>query len=220
MIIHNDPQGSPEWHAARAGKITASMFGVACDRLKKSGDLTAAAKSYARKLALERIGGTVLDGEFETFAMKRGKELEPAARALLAQEIGRPITECGFISEGDYGCSPDGLIGDDSGCEIKCLINADRILDVVIDNDISDFMHQIQGCMWITGRTQWEFCCYLPQLAADGRDLYHKTVHSDLAFIDVMVKQLAEFNAVVESMVKQIRANVPQRRVGEFKEPF
>ena len=33
MILHTAPQGSPEWHAARAGVITASMFATCREKL-------------------------------------------------------------------------------------------------------------------------------------------------------------------------------------------
>jgi len=49
------PQGSPEWHAARAGVITASMFKVARAKLQKganAGQPTEAAKNYAFRLAV------------------------------------------------------------------------------------------------------------------------------------------------------------------------
>ncbi|WP_206208249.1 hypothetical protein [Xanthomonas oryzae] len=47
------------------------------------GDYSDEAKSYAFRLAIERISGEPLDEGFETFAMRRGHELEPYARAEL-----------------------------------------------------------------------------------------------------------------------------------------
>ena len=55
MIIHTAPQGSPEWHQARAGVITGSMFATARQRLKSGpnkGGFTAAALDYAFRLAV------------------------------------------------------------------------------------------------------------------------------------------------------------------------
>ncbi|MFL3932299.1 hypothetical protein LER98_32380, partial [Pseudomonas aeruginosa] len=60
MIIITCDQGSPEWHQARAGCITASMFGDARARLKSGankGQPTSTALDYAFKLAVERISG-------------------------------------------------------------------------------------------------------------------------------------------------------------------
>ena len=78
MILHTAPQGSPEWHAARAGVITASMFKVARGKLKtgkNAGGFKEDAKDYAFRLAIERISGKPLDEGFETWQMKRGHEL-------------------------------------------------------------------------------------------------------------------------------------------------
>ena len=85
MIIVECEQGSPEWHQARAGCITASMFKVARKRLKSGankGEFTEEAKNYAFRLAVERISGTPLDEGFQTWQMKRGHELEPEAQAV------------------------------------------------------------------------------------------------------------------------------------------
>ena len=78
MIIHTAPQGSEDWHKARAGKVTASMFKTARERLKSGkdkGSFTKAARDYAFRLAVERISGLPLDEGFETWQMRRGHEL-------------------------------------------------------------------------------------------------------------------------------------------------
>ena len=55
MILYEAPQGTEEWHAARAGVITASMFST-CRQKLKSGpskdDFSSEAQAYAETLAL------------------------------------------------------------------------------------------------------------------------------------------------------------------------
>jgi hypothetical protein len=216
--IINVIQRSPEWHTARAGVITASMFSVAREKLKKSGEPTSAARSYAFGLAIERLGGMALDDTADTAYMQRGRELEPAARAAHSKAIGQEIGQLGFCKTdcGTYGCSPDGVIGDIGGAEYKCLVNADRIQRVVLNDDLSDFMDQVQGCMWIMDRGWWDFCVYLPQLAATGRDLYRKRVFRDNDYICNLSHDLSDFNSLVDDYVAKIRNSIPETS----KEPF
>jgi hypothetical protein len=157
MIILDCDQGSPEWLQARCGVITASMFGVARTRLKtgpNKGDFSAAAKDYAFRLAVERISGEPLDEGYQTWAMSRGHELEPAARLAHELAAGVSVKRCGFVLTDDeaFGASADGLIGEDGGSEYKCLIDPARLRQVLIEGDVSDFTDQVQGCLWITGR--------------------------------------------------------------------
>lgn len=251
MIIIRCAQGSPEWHQARAGVITASMFCVARQRVgglderqqayvdaikagkteaeamlvagykakprasaidrslagKKVGDFSAAAKDYAFRLAIERISGMPLDEGFETWAMQRGHDMEPAAR--LAHEIATGVTvmRAGFVTTDDsvFGASADGLIGEDEGAEYKCLVAPDRLRSLLIDDDLSEFTDQVQGCLWITGRKRWHFGLYCPALAAIGFDFWHRIVERDDNYIEAMEQDLVEFARYVDTLEAALR---------------
>lgn len=210
MIIIECDQGSPEWHAARAGVITASMFSVARERLKsgaRKGEFSAAARDYAFRLAIERIGGEPLDEGFETFAMRRGHELEPEARAAHEVEAGVIVQRCGFVmtDDGVFGGSADGLIGDDEGSEYKCLIDPTRLRKVLVDEDISEFTDQVQGCLWLTGRRRWHFALYCPALAPIGRELWWREIHRDDEYIAAMERDLLEFRDLVDTYEQRLR---------------
>lgn len=209
MKTFSSAQGSDAWKAERAGIITASNFELA-RRKNKKGEWYQDTQSYAFRLALERIGGAPLDDGIDTWAMKRGRELEPAGRARLAKALGVEIETAGFCASdcGLFGASPDGFIGTDGGCEIKCLVDPQRIARVVVSNDLSDFMDQMQGCMWITGRKWWEYALYLPQLDKAGRSLYHKRVMRDDAWIADMERDLMEFDGLVCDQMNALKRNL------------
>lgn len=216
MIIVECHQGSPDWHAARAGVITASMFHVARQRLKsgaKRGDFSAAARDYAFRLAVERISGQPLDEGYETFAMRRGHELEPEARKAHEIEAGVIVERAGFVLTDDkvFGASADGLIGDHGGSEYKCLIDAARLRTVLIDEDLAEFADQVQGCMWITGRRWWHFALYCPALAPIGRELWWREWRRDDDYIEAMEGELLEFKALVDMTEQRLRAGDMQR---------
>lgn len=202
MLVIECDQGGELWHQSRCAVITASMFGVARERLKSGpnkGDFSAKAKDYAFRLAVERISGQPLDEGFETWAMKRGHELEPVARMEHEMETGLIVQHAGFVLTDDrkFGASADGLIGDDGGSEYKCLVSPERLRAVLLTGDIGEFTDQIQGCMWICGRSWWHFCLYCPALEPIGKQLWHKHVQRDDNYIEALEKDLIEFEKLV-----------------------
>ena len=166
---------------------------------EKVGEPSEGAKSYARRLALERICWTVLSDDFETWAMRRGRELEPDARRAHEIRAGVMVEPCGLVLTDDrlFGASADGLIDDDGGSEYKCLVSPDEIFSVWA-GDTSEYDDQMQGGMWITGRQWWDFGMYCPALAPIGRELYLKRIPRDEAHIEALEADLIEFNQLVE----------------------
>ena len=103
-------QRTPEWHAARQGRITAS--GV----LGCIGYRFCSREEYADKL---RGRTTTVQNE----AMLAGIEYEPFARQQYEHLKQCHVTEVGFMVPKfmpSIGASPDGLVGDDGMIEIKC----------------------------------------------------------------------------------------------------
>lgn len=210
MIIHRAPQGSPDWHAARAGCITASNFKLTRQRLKtgpNKGEFTEAAKDYAFRVAIERISGSALDEGFETWQMKRGHELEPEARRAHEAMTGVLVEEVGFVTTEDrlFGASADGFIDDDGGAEYKCFVAPDKLRSILLSGDTSDVIDQCDGGMWITGRKYWDFCLYCPALDPIGRALTVHRIQRDDDRIDAMVNDLMQFAALVADFERVLR---------------
>lgn len=210
-------QGSPEWHEERAGLITASMVSTIRDTYKSGknkGDYKAAALNYAFRLACERISGQPLDEGFQTYQMKRGNELEPEARARHEFEIGATVEPAGMVktTDGKFGASADGLIGQDGGAEYKCLVSPERIRSIIIDGDLSEFTDQVQMCLWLSGRQWWHFCLYCPALEPAGKDLILYEVKRDDDYIAQMEAELLAFDKLVCEYVDKIKASETVRK--------
>jgi len=126
MIVHDMEQGTPEWHALRLGRPTASG---AAKLVYGSGKLAAPAtmKGYAEKLAADKFAGEAIDAWEGNQYTERGHEVEPLARNWYSFEHGTDVKEIGFCTDDllRYGASPDGLIGEieswQGGTEFKCL---------------------------------------------------------------------------------------------------
>jgi hypothetical protein len=202
MILIQCDQGTPEWHQARAGVITASKFRDATEKTAK-GLRTAKSTLYAAQVAVEIVSGEPGEDVFNSWQMKRGNELEPAARMEYESLTGNFAAESGVVLTDDrkFGYSTDGFVGDDGLIEIKCLASAEKIIDMWRTGDMSDYMHQMQGGMWITGRKWCDFVMFCPQLEKIGKQIFYRRVARDEAFIEKLEKDLLEFE-------KQVQENV------------
>ena len=199
MIYIDAKQGSEDWHKARVGVITASRCKDACDRLK-NGDFSQKALGYAAQIAMERITGTSCDDTFVNYAMRRGAELEAEARMAYEAATGNFAQEVGIYLTDDrlFGYSSDGLIGEDGLLEIKCPLSPLGVLSVWNTSDLSDYVHQMQKGLWITGRKWIDFVMYDPRLAPVGKELYINRRFREEEFIDKMVQDLLTFNDKVK----------------------
>lgn len=197
-------QGSEEWFAARCGKATASQFRAILATIK-SGE-AAERRNYRAALIVERLTGKA-DIGFTSEAMRWGTEQEPFARIAYMAKTGAVVEEAGFIlhPEINAGASPDGLIGEDGGLEIKCPSKATHLSTLQSGVMPTEHTPQVQGAMWITGRKWWDFVSYHPEFP-DHLQLFVKRVQRDDDYIrDLEAKVrafLAEVDAEVESLSK------------------
>lgn len=156
MKIHYCEQGSPEWHEHRRGKMTAS-HGQAIGNNGRGLD------TYIYDVVSQLY---IINPQIETYTnpdIERGKELEPIAREAYQFETFNTVEQVGFIEADEYvGCSPDGLIDNDGGIEIKCVNNANHFKLIVqgVKAIESKYIWQIQMNMLITDRKYWDYVSY------------------------------------------------------------
>lgn len=205
MIFIYCAQGTPEWHAARCGVITASRFKDACERLKPKkdqlvGECSKEMIKYACQVAIERIAGSSVDEVYQTWQMSRGHDLETPARMEYESVTGNLASEAGIVLTEDslFGYSTDGFVDKNGMIEIKCPASSEKIVSMWKTGDVSEYIHQIQGGMWITGREWCDFIMYAPQLQSVGKQLYLKRICRDEDFISRLEAQLVEFAGMVE----------------------
>lgn len=199
MEIFNCEQGTPEWFAARAGIPTASMFGTVLAKGEGKTRL-----SYMIKLAGEIISGQPMES-FSNEHTERGNEEESIARDLYAFQTGVQYERVGFIRDGRSGASPDCLIGDDGGAEIKSrLVHIQT--ELFAKGELpSAVKPQIQGLMWKSRRRWWDYVSYCSKMPAPYR-LFILRVSRDESYIQKLATEIDRFNADLDAMVAQIRA--------------
>lgn len=199
-------QGTAEWRLARIGKATASRFAdiMASGR---NGLEAATRRRYRAELVAERLTGAPASSGFDSYAMQVGREREPVARAEFEARTGLFVRESGFIEHPDLlaGASPDGLIGDDSGVEIKCpqpLTHCEYI-DLPEGACPQEYVWQVQGCMWITERKSWFFVSFNPDFPENLRLVVRK-VYRDEERIAELEKGVRDFLASVSREVARL----------------
>jgi exodeoxyribonuclease (lambda-induced) len=205
MIIYRDEQGSPEWEESRRGAITGSRFRDCRDKLK-NGKLSNAAMLYAQDVARERCGGRAAQ-TFANAAMKFGTEQEPFARQAYEARTGNLVDEAGFITtdDGKFGISVDGLVDDDGIIEIKTMVSSATLFRAVVDGDITDYVDQINGALWLLGRKWADLVLWAPDMP-EGARLTIVHIKRDDDVINALEADLIAFEATVTELEGKLRA--------------
>lgn len=196
-------QQTPEWFAARCGKVTASR--IADMMAKTKSGWGASRANYAAQLVAERLTGSPAE-MFSNAAMKWGTETEPQARAAYEFYSGNSVSEVGFIVHpaiSASGASPDGLVADAGLVEIKCPQTATHI-ETLLGGDVpAKYNYQMQWQMACTGRDWCDWVSYDPRMPESMR-LFIKRVPKDAALIASLETEVMAFLAEVDATTKTL----------------
>ena len=194
MEIFNCDQGTPEWFACRAGIPTASKFAT----------VMAKGEGKTRSKYMRELAGEILTEEFtESYSnahMDRGKAMEDDARRLYAFVTDVEPVQVGFIRNGQKGASPDSLVGDNGGLEIKTALPDIQIDRLERDRLPPEHVAQVQGNLWVSEREWWDFVSFWPKLP-----MLKVRVHRDEAYIKTMSDEIDRFNDELAALVERIR---------------
>jgi hypothetical protein len=192
MRVNNHEQGSQEWLESRLGRPTASNFSKL---LTPTGKPSSSADAYINELIAQKITGE-LPEFYINDAMARGNELEPAAKTLYELTNDVEVVEVGLCLHDtlECGASPDGLVGDDGGIEIKSPLPHTHVSYLRDSKLPNKYIPQVQGCLWITGREWWDFMSYHPSM----QDLIVR-VYRDEAYIKKLADAVTSAVEIIET---------------------
>lgn len=212
-------QKSIEWLMSRCGKVTASNFKHVMDFTAK-GKPSEKRTTYLWQVVIERLTGVPTE-HYVNAAMQHGLEFEPAARMAYEAHTGRIVAETGFINHqsiSNLGGSPDGTIDDDGLIEIKCLQSRNH-LNIVLNGDISEYLAQTQGLIFITGRAWCDFVSFDPRLP-DYLQLYIERIDRDTEYIAALEENVISFLGEVDelhnALVKRKKAHYQRVQVASL----
>lgn len=200
-------QYSSEWWQLRRGIPTSSRF----DRVLTpgTGKPSAQQEDFIAELIAERVHVTdeytpFDDGVWPSYQndeMAEGLRREPEARAWYSMERDADLRLVGFVlSEcGRFGCSPDALVGEDGGLELKNPAPKTHLKYLLRGGLPQEYKCQVHGSLIVTGRAYWSFMSYcpgFPPLLVDVRpDEFTDKLRDELErFHERYQQTLARFN--------------------------
>lgn len=195
-------QGTPEWFAARLGKVTASRI---VDVMMK--ETLAGYQNYRAQLVCERLTGTMTE-TFTSAAMQHGTNTEPQARAFYELETGLTVDQVGFINHPSLlmaGASPDGTVGADGLVEIKCPQPATHIKTLTGAAIDRKYVLQMQWQMACTERDWCDFVSFCPSLP-DAMQIFRKRVDRDAEAVEEITAAVTRFLSDVDRLCADLAA--------------
>lgn len=202
MKILNVKQGEQDWKSARLGVVTASEIDalVSPEWKVRTGD---GPRSYLCAKVAERILGFAPEGG--SWASDQGVLMEKTAVPWFEFANDVKVRRVGFCvsDDGFFGCSPDGLIGEDGGIELKCPQGEAHVQYLLGGEVPKKYRAQVQFSMFVTGRPWWKFVSYssyLPKLVlhVEADPVAHAAFRTALdAFIPQYTASLAKIQAMM-----------------------
>lgn len=203
-------QGSAEWLALRAGKLTGSRFADLM-ATTKSGPSTSRANLIVT-VALERLTGEP-ESTYQNDAMRRGSELEPLARGAYEAHTGELVDQVAFIVHPRLpyvGISPDGLVGDEGLLEIKCpSAQAKHLYALRNGAHAQEYRWQVQGQLWVAERQWCDVVSYDPRFPSGLQLAIERVARDEIAIKtleEACIKADAEITAIGSELVNMRKA--------------
>jgi len=199
-------QGTEAWHQLRLGKVTASR--VADIMAKTKTGVSASRGNYLIELALQRVTGTI-EPMYTNEVMQWGTATEPQARVAYEVKTGNFVDQIAFVEHDIiewFGCSPDGLVGNDGLIEIKCPNSATHWATIKDGKPLNKYVIQMQTQMACTGRKWCDFVSFDPRMP-ERSQLFICRVERDQKIIDEIETEVMKFLIEVFDEVQLMKGN-------------
>ena len=226
LLVDDNPQGTPGWHAARVGVFTASLAKTALTRQqrdagrKRAGDWSEASDRLAAILAIESIKGAPYREQGSSAATEEGHEQEPLARIAYEVMTGNLVFEAGLVCTPDraFGYSTDGWTSDNTGrgrVEIKTLVSPARIAEFMGSSDkrawaLDEFGLQCKSALWLTTDAWCDLIVWIPALEATGGNFWIFRIERDedeLAALGDDIGTFLKRKRAYEEIFRQTKSN-------------
>jgi len=199
--IFDFAQGSTEWHQIRSVIPTTSKFK----------DVMAKGEGKMRTGYMHDLIGARMTGEvgesFSNMHTERGHEWEPEVRDLYALTNDVEPRQVGFVrnsaicSFGPVGSSPDSLVGEKGGLEIKTRLPRLQI-ELLLSNKVpTAHAAQIQGEIAVCDLEWIDFVSY-----CRGMPVFTARVNRDSAYIVNMMREVGQFYEEMLELEHKLRA--------------
>jgi putative phage-type endonuclease len=196
-------QRTPEWFAARLGKVTASRISDIISKTQSG--YSASRANYMALLICERLTGAAAES-YSNAAMQHGTDTEPMALSAYEAAQGVLVQAEGFVTHPSIeqsGASPDALVGDFGLLEIKCPNTATH-LDTLLGKKMpTKHRPQVQWQMACTGRHWCDFLSYDPRLPERLQMFVVREVY-DPVYVAGLETEVVKFLGEMENKIKEL----------------
>jgi len=208
MRIIDFPQGSVEWLASRAGKVTASRVADVLAKIK-TGE-AAARLDYKAQIVAEILTGRPQEDGYINAEMQFGIEQEPFARAAYEAATGDLVEQVGLVVHPTIdraAASPDGLVSDSGLVEIKCPKVATH-LNYLLDGVVPSKYHtQMLWQMACCERSWCDFVSFRPDLPP-ALQLFLVRFDRDEARVKEMEAEVVKFLGEVDALLTRLQERI------------
>lgn len=204
MKILDFPQGSEEWLASRAGKVTASRIADVLAKIK-TGE-AAARRDYKAQIVAEILTGKPQGDDFTNAAMQWGTEQEPFARS--AYEVAKDVMvdTVGLVLHPTIeraAASPDGIVGDGL-LEVKCPKTATHLQYLLAGTAPVQYQPQMLWQMACTDKAWCDFVSFDPRLP-DELQLFVVRFERNDERVKEMEAEVKTFLCEVDEIINKLK---------------
>ena len=203
-------QGDIEWLYARIGRVTASRIPDVINYLK-NGKEGSDRRNYRTFMVSEMLTGHPIQNTYVSQEMERGIEKEGDARLIYNFRTTETVKQVGLIVHPVHdllASSPDALVGNDGGLEIKCPKTETHINYLLGDVVPEDYQPQMQFNMACTGRKWWDFMSFDDRLPPRYQVFIKRLERDENKILDA-IEAAAKFMLEVANTIVKLQECCP-----------
>lgn len=214
VVVVDCAQRTPEWLAARLGRVTSSKVDLLFTQGRKKGEESVQRRDYRIQLVCEQLTGqpsTAID-EWKGPWVERGKQLEAEARASYEAVTASVVWTPGFLSHGTHamGTSLDGVVGDFARVvEFKVPKPATHLAYLRKPDEIPpEYQNQVCMHFLISGVEVVDFVSYCPLMPAPIQVFMRRIARPAAETLKAFEMQVLAFLSELSAERREIAAMV------------
>lgn len=205
-VVDPVEQQQEEWFQKRRGRFTCSRFGDLMTRGRgKDEDFGQTALSYIRQVVAERMGSWVFPAKAS--ALEWGTENESLAIAEYQKRFGVEVSHEPFRFfeyESYAGGTPDALVCENGGIEIKCPYDPGQHIATWERREVPrQYIWQVHGHMLVADLDWVDFISFDPRIETTANMVVVR-VERDDELIDQLKLRLIESDSLARAMIERL----------------
>lgn len=197
--VENLSQGTGDWLRLKLGVISGSC---ASDVVAKKG--SEKRLTYLCDLVAQVCTGVIEEMNFKQ--LEWGRQLEGPARSTYEFSTDKVVTQVPFVFKDETfreGCSPDGLVENERGLEIKCPWDTANYIKFIVAEKIKpEWEWQNQFNLRVLNADEWDFAQYDPRMKKSPMKIV--TIKKDSEKQSILNDAIPEFIADMDKMLAEV----------------